>query len=104
MEEIWATLVAHIKETITLTAWLIEDLQDDGTEKKILQDWGISQLPLNNPCLNKLVPQSNNAEFWQKPLPSAFKLNFDGAAKGNPSLAGFRGVIRDSHGRILNLY
>ena len=34
VEEIWATLIAHIKETITLIAWSIEDLEDDGTEKK----------------------------------------------------------------------
>ena len=63
VEEIWETLVAHIKETITLTAWSIEDLEFDAIEKQILQDWGISQLPLNNSHLSKLVPQANNAKF-----------------------------------------
>ena len=31
VEEIWATLVAHIKETLTLTAWSQEDLEVDAT-------------------------------------------------------------------------
>ena len=56
MEELWETLDAHIKETITLASWLREYLEADATEKQILQDWGISQLSMNNSCLSKLVP------------------------------------------------
>ena len=104
MEEICATLDAHIKETITLASWSREYLEADATEKQILQDWGISQLPLNNSRLSKLVPQANNVKLWQKPPTGAFKLNFDGVSKGNLGPAVFGGVIRDSHGRILSLY
>ena len=31
-------------------------------------------------------------------------MNFDGAAKGNPSPIGIGGLIRDSHGKILSHY
>ena len=33
-----------------------------------------------------------------------FKLNFDGASKGNCGLTGYTGFCRDSIGRIMNIY
>ena len=33
-----------------------------------------------------------------------FKLNFDGASKGNPGLTGFEGAIRNSIGCVVGLY
>ena len=45
---------------------------------------------------------------WDKPLSSVFKLNVDGAAKGNIGKATGGGIIRDCKGRMLisfcNLY
>jgi ribonuclease HI len=38
------------------------------------------------------------------PPQTIFKLNFDGAAKGNPGLAGVGEAIRDSGGEILGIY
>ena len=63
-EELWVTLDEHIKETITLSSWSSEDLEADATEKQILKEWGINQLPLNNACICKLILQMINAEFW----------------------------------------
>ena len=48
VEELWATLDAHIKETITLSSWSSEDLEANAKEKLILEEWGINQLPQNN--------------------------------------------------------
>ena len=64
MEELWATLDAHTKETITLTSWLTEYLEADAMGKQILKYKGINQLPLNNACLCKLIPQMISVEFW----------------------------------------
>ncbi|KAL0444097.1 UNVERIFIED_CONTAM: putative ribonuclease H protein [Sesamum latifolium] len=38
---------------------------------------------------------------WQSPKVGWFKLNCDGAAKGNPGQAGAGGVVRDSQGRLI---
>ena len=39
--------------------------------------------------------------LWVKPTPGLIKLNVDGAAKGNPGLAGEGGVIRDHNGEFI---
>jgi hypothetical protein len=44
------------------------------------------------------------ARNWTLPPSGFLKLNFDGAAKGNPRVAGAGGVIRDSGGNIIRLY
>jgi len=41
-----------------------------------------------------LVPPTNNS----------YKLNFDGAAKGNPEPTGFGGVFRNNMGIVLHIY
>ena len=47
---------------------------------------------------------NNSLVTWERPPQTIFKLNFDGAAKGNPSLAGMGGAMRDSRGEILGIY
>ena len=41
---------------------------------------------------------------WNPPPVRSLKLNFDGAEKGNPSMTGMGGVIRDSDSNIIRLY
>lgn len=38
--------------------------------------------------------------FWKPPPHSILKFNIDGASKGNPGDAGYRGVLRDEQGNI----
>ena len=33
-----------------------------------------------------------------------FKMNFDGASKGNPGLVGYGGAIRNVEGRIMKVF
>ena len=47
---------------------------------------------------------TNTPLNWIPPSPGVFKLNFDGASKGNPGQAGFRGIIRNFNGEIQHLY
>jgi ribonuclease HI len=51
-----------------------------------------------------LAPTTNYPSNWSPPPTSFVKLNFDGASKGNPSLAGLGGVFRDHQGQILRTY
>jgi len=41
---------------------------------------------------------------WSPPASSSYKLNFDGAAKGNPGPAGYGGVFRNEKGAALHIY
>jgi len=41
---------------------------------------------------------------WSRPPVGFLKLNFDGASRGNPGLAGIGGVIRNHEGEILHIY
>jgi ribonuclease HI len=40
---------------------------------------------------------------WEAPPTKFFKLNFDGASKGNPGPAGYGAVIQNSDGEILHI-
>lgn len=41
---------------------------------------------------------------WNRPPVGFLKLNFDGASRGNPGLAGIGGIIRNNVGEILHIY
>ena len=48
--------------------------------------------------------QVSSTLSWLPPPEGTFKLNIDGVAKGNPSPAGYGGVIHNSGGIILSLF
>jgi len=50
--------------------------------------------------------KGNNKEIrsWEAPPPNTYKLNFDGASKGNPGPAGFGGIIRNHNGAPLQIF
>lgn len=41
---------------------------------------------------------------WSHPPIGFLKLNFDGASRGKPGLAGIGGIIRNHEGKILHIY
>ena len=41
---------------------------------------------------------------WSPPPPIVYKLNFDGASRGNPGPVGFGGICGDSQGRIIFVF
>lgn len=62
----------------------------------IMQEWF---LPISK-GLSSVVPQPvivSNPTSWRPLLPDTIKkLNFDGAAKGNPNPTGYKGIIREN--------
>ena len=52
----------------------------------------------------KMIKTLHSLDFWQCPLVGDFKINFNGAGKGNLGPVGFGGAIRDSSDKILSMF
>ena len=86
-----------------LNKWNDQDLQATPMEKIILENWKISPLlaSTSSPTQDHQFTIPNH---WTS-LPSGFfKLNFNGASKGNPRKAGYGGVFRSSTSYILIIF
>eukprot|EP00253_Pinus_taeda_P001915 PITA_01915 len=102
-EETWRRIHKNIQETTTLQAWTKEDLPSTDNERNILDNWQL-QLSLDSLKSNATIAHNKDVCQWQAPPTSTFKLNFDGASKGNPGDAGYGGIIRDSEGKPIRIY
>lgn len=60
--------------------------------KAILEAYRIRTLPTYIGPSKMIDGKRKSPEKWEAPPQSVFKLNFDGAAKGNPSLVGVGGA------------
>lgn len=102
-EEIWKRLHENLKETMLLRAWTKEDLPSTDNEKSILDNWQL-QLPQDAPkhCPPNCSSKDNSS--CNTPPIHSYKLNFDGASKGNPGVAGFGGILRNHEGTPLKIY
>ena len=76
----------------------------DQIEAKILSNWEINTVP---PYIGLPRPPRNQIQSpdqWSPPPQRIFKLNFDGAARGNTRPAGIGGAVRNSKGNILSVF
>eukprot|EP00253_Pinus_taeda_P011126 PITA_11126 len=103
VEIIWSKLYVNLKETLMLRSWTTEDLPTLDNEKAIWENWNMQ---LHQEPHNKVPPKSSNTKkvSWTTPPKLSFKLNFDGASKGNPGTAGFGGIFRNYVGSPLLIY
>ena len=72
-------------------------------ERLIWKRWNLNlhhsqQQPQNT------LKHSDSPLSWSPPMPRAFKMNFDGAAKGNPGPAGFGVIFRNHEGTTAHIY
>lgn len=101
IDNMWNHLVHNIKETILSSKLLDQDLQASPEEACILNSWGLSPSPSQEEQSLRRNPSPFSSDVWSPPRHGCFKINFDGAAKGNPISAGFGGVVRDHSGELL---
>ena len=94
----------HMKETIALQSWSQEEFSAESNEQSILQAFGIEELPPDNSITRPRLVHVSSPLLWIPPPLGTFKLNSDGAAKGNPGPAGYEGIIQNSRGCILSLF
>jgi len=102
-EDIWNRLCGNLKETMMLRPWTKEDLPSTENEKSILDNWQLhlpQDLPKNSPSKSS----NKDKSLWIAPPKHSYKLNFDGASKGNPGVAGFGGILRNHDGIPLQVY
>ena len=95
---------AHIIETLGLTKWGFGDLHASFEQTLILRNWGIQSIPMFVSAIAEQTGGSKSPKSWEPPPPNMFKLNFDGASKGNPGTAGFEGAVRNSKGSMVGMY
>jgi len=72
-------------------------------ERLILTEWNLDLKALSRVVANPSF-RSTSQSSWSPPAYNTYKLNFDGAAKGNPSPAGFGGVIKRHTGEAVRVY
>ena len=103
MDIIWHNFCLNLKETLDLHTWTQEDYPTLAKEKSIWENWN---LHLPQRMLSNRLSRCHSASkiAWCPPLQNSFKLNFDGASKGNPGSAGFGGIIRNHKGEYLLLF
>jgi hypothetical protein len=87
-------------ETINLIKWTDEDLTCNQQEDTILRQWNFTPRPSANEVLPRPAAPASSTH-WMRPPVGFFKVNFDGASKGNPGSVGFGVVIRDDTGQII---
>eukprot|EP00253_Pinus_taeda_P026720 PITA_26720 len=103
IEIIWNRLKGNLRETMLLHPWTKEDFPTADNEKNILDNWEL-QIPQESTMTQRINRNIKDNSRWIPPPINTYKLNFDGASKGNPGQAGFGGIIRDSKGSLLQLY
>jgi hypothetical protein len=96
-EVTWETISSLIKETVRSKSWKEEDLNCIPEEQCILQHW--QPIPINHSIPRTNKPPQTSPITWSPPSAHFIKINFDGAAKGNPGTTGWGAVIRDSKER-----
>eukprot|EP00253_Pinus_taeda_P023451 PITA_23451 len=74
-----------------------------GKDLRILKTF---QLEAYSSCLpgGHNARTSSQTHNWQPPPEACLKLNFDGASRGNPGIAGIGGVIRNHRGDIIHIF
>ena len=77
-------------ETIRNIKWSDEDKEFIGWEKTVVEAWGLDKGVISNLPQKSKVCRVESSSSWSPPAHQVFKVNFDGAAKVNPGMAGYR--------------
>ena len=101
-KEVWNTIQTNINENISLQLWTEQDLTPPPNKFHILKAWKINLTP--TPEISITVARQNTSHTHWDALPKDwFKLNFDGASKGNSGPAGYGVIIQNGKGEIIHI-
>jgi len=102
--KVWSKMVLNVKETVRSRQWDEDACRFSAEEKRIAAGWEIVDSDLSGLRYRPKVCQPRSPGHWQLPLQNSFKINFDGASRGNPGMAGFGGVCRNDKGEIVKVF
>jgi len=100
---LWTLFKQNIQETLLLRTWQDSDWPSSPFEISVWKSWDIHVSHLS-PIASQASRKAVSPSHWSPPTLNTFKLNFDGAAKGNPGPAGFGGAIRNDKGDIQRIF
>lgn len=103
IESIWNLICNNLQETLNLKTWKAEDWPTLDNEINIINNWKL-HINIEFQSLNQSKANGKGKSAWIPPSNPSFKLNFDGASKGNPGQAGYGGIIRNHEGTPQILY
>jgi len=102
-DALWLIYKRNIQETLAIRTWYDTDMPEAQQERDIFKEWNLD-LSAFAKVITRPPRSSTSPSSWSPPACNSFKLNFDGAAKGNPGPAGFGGIIRSHTGAPLHIY
>ena len=104
LDKVWQTMWENLLSSIRSMHWHDEDKLIPTDEIHVGKIWGLdkSQLDGLRKCDRILHPSSPKSRYL--PPPMVFKLNFDGASRGNLGAAGYGGLCRESQGTIIFIF
>ena len=103
-DKVWQTVRANLLASVKSMQWHDEDKLIPADESQVGEFWSLNKLQLDELRMRPKPLQPDSPKFWSPPSPLVFKLNFDGASRGNPGPAGFGGLCRDADGKILFVF
>ena len=84
--------------------WSDQDKIIPPEESHIVESWGLKRTKMTGLRSQEKIFMPSSPSSWSSPPPQVYKLNFNGASKGNQGPASYGGICRDHSGRILSIF
>lgn len=96
-------ILKHLKETIKTLFTSVPKDPPLPQEENIILNLGLQPISPQG-IINGVRTMNTGASSWKPPAHGFFKVNIDGASKGNPRVVGFGGAIRDHQGKTKYIF
>eukprot|EP00253_Pinus_taeda_P013888 PITA_13888 len=97
------SILINIKQLVQEKCKIDPNDKPTGKDLRILKKFQLEAFS-SCPAGGNNAHPSSHLHGWQLPPEACLKLNFDGASRGNPGIAGIGGVIRNHRGDIIHIF
>ena len=104
VDEFWSILQGNLLSSILSSQWDEEDKIIPKEEHHVAKNWGIEKAQLDGFRSKVKLCRPVSPSLQSPPPTRVFKINFNGAARGNLGPAGYGCVCRDTNGKVLTIY